>query len=166
MNRNGIIVVVVIIVLILIAIIGYASYSTPAVAPTDNSYTNTETGSNPGDQSSGGVLTTVTNSTTTTTTTVPTTTGQSKTFTVTGANFSFTPSTITVNQGDKVTINFVNSGGFHDFRIDEFNVATPQINGGQSATVTFTADKKGTFQYYCSVGNHRQMGMVGTLTVQ
>jgi uncharacterized cupredoxin-like copper-binding protein len=32
--------------------------------------------------------------------------------------------------------------------------------------VQFVADKTGTFEFYCSVGNHRQMGMVGTLVVQ
>src|SRR5207248_1619757 len=39
-----------------------------------------------------------------------------KTFTVSGQNFSFSPNTLTVNKGDKVKITFTNSGGFHDFR--------------------------------------------------
>lgn len=91
---------------------------------------------------------------------------QNLTFTVNGGNFYFTPKTITVQKGDTVTINFKNDGGFHDFKIDEFNVATKQINGGQTDSVTFVADKVGTFEYYCSVGTHRQMGMVGTLTVK
>jgi nitrosocyanin len=89
-----------------------------------------------------------------------------KTFTVEGGNFYFAPKTLTVNKGDTVTITFKNSGGIHDFKIDEFNVATARISGGQSQTVTFVADKAGSFEYYCSVGTHRQMGMVGTLTVK
>ncbi len=89
----------------------------------------------------------------------------SKTFTVTGSNFAFAPSTLSVNKGDKVTIIFKNSGGLHDWKIDEFNASTKQINGGQSDTITFTADKSGSFEFYCSVGTHRQMGMKGTLTV-
>ncbi len=93
-------------------------------------------------------------------------TGAVKEFTVTGKNFSFDPSTITVNQGDQVKITFVNSGGFHDFRIDGYNVGTSKINGGAQESFEFTADKAGTFEYYCSVGTHRQMGMRGTLTVQ
>lgn len=93
-------------------------------------------------------------------------TGTEKTFTVTGSNFAFSPSTMTVNKGDKVTIVFKNSGGFHDLKIDEFNVATAQIQGGAEETVSFIADKTGTFEYYCSVGTHRQMGMKGTLTVK
>lgn len=85
---------------------------------------------------------------------------------VTGSNFKFQPSTIMVKKGDTVKITFKNSGGFHNFTIDEFNVATKQIGTGSEATVQFTADKVGTFEYYCSVGNHRQMGMRGQLIVQ
>lgn len=95
----------------------------------------------------------------------PTSSGSVKTFTVTGKNFSFSPSTLTVKKGDTVKITFSNSGGIHDFVIDEFNVQTSRINGGQSQTVEFIANKAGSFEYYCSVGTHRQMGMRGTLTV-
>jgi plastocyanin len=93
---------------------------------------------------------------------VPTTV---KEFTVTGANFSFTPSTMTVKKGDTVKITFVNSGGFHDLKIDEFAVATKKLSAGAQEVVEFVADKAGTFEYYCSVGDHRAMGMKGTLTV-
>ncbi|MBX4210700.1 cupredoxin domain-containing protein [Candidatus Parcubacteria bacterium] len=94
------------------------------------------------------------------------TTAQVKSFTVTGgSNFRFTPTTLTVNKGDTVTIKFVNSGGMHDWRIDEFNVTTKVIQSGQTDSVTFVANKTGSFEYYCSVGTHRQMGMKGTLTV-
>ncbi|MBX4195578.1 cupredoxin domain-containing protein [Candidatus Parcubacteria bacterium] len=92
--------------------------------------------------------------------------GSVKEFTVTGSSFTFAPKTMTVNKGDTVKINFVNSGGSHDFVIDEFNVKTPVLQSGQSASVTFVADKAGAFEYYCSVGTHRQMGMKGTLTVK
>ncbi len=88
-----------------------------------------------------------------------------KEFTVTGQNFSFSPSTLSVNKGDKVRITFKNSGGTHDWVIDEFNARTQRISGGQTETIEFTADKTGTFEYYCSVGTHRQMGMKGALTV-
>lgn len=89
-----------------------------------------------------------------------------KEFTVEGQPFSFAPNTITVKQGETVTIVFKNMKGMHDFKIDEFNVATKQIAQGESDTVQFVADKKGSFEYYCSVGNHREMGMKGTLTVE
>ncbi|MDQ5952387.1 MAG: plastocyanin, partial [Patescibacteria group bacterium] len=71
----------------------------------------------------------------------------------------------TVQKGDTVRIIFKNEDGFHDLKIDEFNVATKQIQGGAEETVEFVADKAGTFEYYCSVGKHRDMGMKGTITV-
>lgn len=90
---------------------------------------------------------------------------QTKTFTITAASFSFTPAEIQVKRGDTVVIKLENTDGFHDWVLDEFNVRTPRINAGESATVQFTADKTGTFEYYCSVGTHRQMGMKGNLVV-
>jgi plastocyanin len=90
-----------------------------------------------------------------------------KEFTVNGSNFKFEPSVMTVNKGDTVKITFKNNGGFHDFVIDEFPGAkTKQIGADASETIEFVADKTGTFEYYCSVGNHRGMGMKGTLTVK
>lgn len=89
-----------------------------------------------------------------------------KQFTVSGQNFSFTPSTLTVKKGDKVKITFKNVNGMHNLKIDEFNVGTQTIQGGAQETIEFVADKTGSFQYYCSVGTHRAMGMWGTLKVE
>jgi plastocyanin len=91
--------------------------------------------------------------------------GAVKEFTVTGKNFSFAPATMAVKQGDRVRITFVNDSGTHDLRVDGYNVGTKVIQGGASETFEFVADKTGSFEYYCSVGQHRQMGMKGTLTV-
>ncbi len=88
-----------------------------------------------------------------------------KSFTITGSNFAFAPKQIAVKKGDTVKITFINNDGFHDLHIDEFNIATKQIKAGAQETTTFVADKTGSFQYYCSVGTHRAMGMWGTLTV-
>lgn len=88
-----------------------------------------------------------------------------KEFMVSGTSFAFAPKILTVNKGDTVKITFYNAQGFHDLVIDEFNAKTKQLPAGQSETITFVADKVGTFEYYCSVGSHRQQGMVGTLTV-
>lgn len=89
-----------------------------------------------------------------------------KEFTVTGSNFSFDEKNITVKKGDTVKVTFKNADGFHDFRLDEFNVATKQIQGGQEEVVEFVADQTGSFEYYCSVGQHRANGMFGTLVVE
>jgi nitrosocyanin len=89
-----------------------------------------------------------------------------KEFTITGKNFAFAPASITVDKGDRVKITFKNESGFHDFKIDEFGVTTMQMQGPSTQSVEFTADKAGTFHYYCSVGTHRKMGMEGTLIVK
>ena len=71
-----------------------------------------------------------------------------------------------LRKGDTVKIVFKNSGGMHDWVIDEFSAKTKRIAANQEDTIQFVADKAGTFEYYCSVGNHRQMGMKGNLIVQ
>lgn len=57
-------------------------------------------------------------------------------------------------------------GMLHDFMLDEFNVHSDQVSNGKSTTVEFTPDKTGTFEFYCGVGNHRQMGQLGKLIVE
>jgi plastocyanin len=87
-------------------------------------------------------------------------------FTISGQSFFFTPNVINVKKGDKVRIIFENVSGLHDFKIDEFGVASKQVKSPYQEILEFTADKTGSFQYYCSVGSHRAMGMFGTLNVQ
>lgn len=89
-----------------------------------------------------------------------------KEFTVSGTNYAFSPTVLNVNKGDTVKITFKDINGFHDLKIDEFNVATKKLNTSNEQTVTFVADKAGSFEYYCSVGSHRAMGMKGTLIVK
>ena len=86
-------------------------------------------------------------------------------FDISGAPFKFSVKEIRVKQGDIVRINFTNSEGLHDWVLDEFNARTKQLKAGESETVEFVADKKGTFEYYRSVGTHRPQGMAGTLIV-
>ncbi len=93
--------------------------------------------------------------------------GSVKTFEVSGAaSFDFDPAEIRVKQGDTVRIVFTSTGGMHDFVIDEFDAKTKILQAEQSETIEFVASEVGTFEYYCSVGNHRQMGMVGNLVVE
>lgn len=138
-----------VLIVIVIAIIGFKSMSQPPSATTETTTTATTppTTDNPSASDS------------------TTAAGQVKEFTVTGSNFKFAPATMAVNKGDKVRIIFNNTGGMHDLVIDEFNAKTKTIQSGATDTIEFTADKAGTFDYYCSVGNHRAMGMVGKITV-
>lgn len=93
-------------------------------------------------------------------------TSEVKEIVVTGSNFKFVPNTITVKKGEKTRIVFKNSDGMHNFTVDELGIATKNISTGEEDSVEFTADKTGTYEFYCSIGNHRQMGMKGTLIVE
>lgn len=79
--------------------------------------------------------------------------------------FYYKPNTITVKKGEKVQIVLKSVDMMHDFNIDELNVHSPIVKSGTENTVTFTADKVGKFEYYCSVGQHRKNGQVGTIEV-
>lgn len=83
-----------------------------------------------------------------------------------GGSYYFTPDEIRVKKGDTVRITFVNDGGMHDWVIDEFDARTDVTSSGETDSVEFVADEAGEFEYYCSVGNHREMGMVGSLIVE
>lgn len=83
-----------------------------------------------------------------------------------GGNFYFEPDTITVKAGEPVRIVFKNVEGMHDFVVDELNIKTPVTQTNGTSEVEFTADEPGEYEFYCSVGSHRQMGMKGTLIVE
>jgi plastocyanin len=92
-------------------------------------------------------------------------------FRLTAENYKFLKDgeaapTLRVKSGDRVRVELTVTAGFHDFKIDEFNAATKRLNAGQTDTVEFTANQTGEFEYYCSVMNHRAMGMVGKLIVE
>ncbi len=85
---------------------------------------------------------------------------------IVGSNFKFDVTEIRVKKGDTVEITLKSEGGPHDFKIDELSVATEIVNPGEIQSVQFVANQVGQFEYYCSVGNHRQMGMKGMLIVE
>ena len=88
-----------------------------------------------------------------------------KKFVVDGNNFSFSPHAFQVNIGDTVNITFKNIEGTHDLVLDEFAVRTKILKSGEEETIQFIANKIGSFEFYCSIGTHRKMGMKGTLEV-
>jgi nitrosocyanin len=92
-------------------------------------------------------------------------TSEVKEFRVEGGMFYFNPSTMTVNKGDTVRIVFTNKEGMHDWALDKFNAKTKVLKVGETETIEFVAGEAGSFEYYCSVGDHRARGMKGTLTV-
>ena len=93
--------------------------------------------------------------------------GDVKEIVVEGAEFKFNQATLTLAKGEKVRLVFKNMGKMtHDFVVDELNIRTKIIKGGEQDTVEFTPDTTGSFEFYCSVNQHRAMGMKGTITVQ
>ncbi len=91
---------------------------------------------------------------------------QVKEFTVHGASFEFDKQEIRVKKGDKVRITYISDDIGHDLVIDELGVRTKIIAKGQTEVLEFIADKVGEFVMYCSVGQHRQLGMESKFIVE
>lgn len=89
-----------------------------------------------------------------------------QTIEVEGGSFYYAPDEIRVKRGEPVRITLNSVDAMHDFVIDELDVKTPVIQAGETATVEFTPETAGEYTFYCSVGQHRQLGMVGTLIVE
>ena len=89
-----------------------------------------------------------------------------KTFNVTAQSLTFSPSVINAKKGDTVVINFQSMDIQHSFKLDQFHVASDMVSAGQKTTVRFVANQAGTFQFYCGVDSHKNLGMVGQLIVQ
>lgn len=81
-------------------------------------------------------------------------------------SFYYAPNEIRVKAGERVRVTMTSKDMMHDFNIDELGVKVPVTQAGNSATVEFFVDTPGTYEYYCSVGNHRQMGQKGMLIVE
>ena len=63
--------------------------------------------------------------------------------------------TITLNQDNSISIHLINEDSEkhskHNLNIDEFGIHTKDLGYFQTQTVTFTANKTGTFNYYCNI---------------
>lgn len=88
-----------------------------------------------------------------------------RTITVSGGNFYFEPDTLNVSVNETVEFVFENEGGTHDMRIPEFGAGTDIISGGESQSFTVTFEEEGSYEFLCSVGNHAERGMTGTIEV-
>lgn len=89
-------------------------------------------------------------------------------FEISMANFSYSESELVVKAGEQITINVTNNQGNHDFVIDELGIHSEHLSEGESQQLTFTVSEEHigqTYEFYCSVGAHRQLGMVGTITI-
>jgi len=91
---------------------------------------------------------------------------EERVFDLVGSDFEYDVKEIRVKKGETVTINLTVTEGMHDWRVDEFEAMTEVIEVDGASSVTFVADMVGTFEYYCSIGQHRANGMVGNLIVE
>jgi len=77
-------------------------------------------------------------------------TGETKEFRIRAFQFEYSPSTLEVNQGDRVVITAYSSDVPHGLSIPGYGVNL-YLDGQNEKTAEFVADKKGTFEFYCSV---------------
>jgi uncharacterized cupredoxin-like copper-binding protein len=82
--------------------------------------------------------------------------------------FKITPATPAVSKTGTITITVKNSGKFtHALAVQTPAglVHTAHIAPGATATLTVNATKAGKYTFYCPIGQHRMLGMQGTLVV-
>lgn len=84
-------------------------------------------------------------------------------------NVEGTSPSITISENNLVQIHLINeeinqpgNPSKHNLNIDEFNVHTKDLGYFQTDSVTFLANKTGTFDYYCS--SHPDMRGIITVT--
>ncbi|SRR3989344_5270615 len=91
---------------------------------------------------------------------------QVQTINIEAGSFYYNPKEVKVKKGQTVQVILSAKDMMHDFNIDELAVDGEVIKAGETTTINFVADKVGTFEYYCSVGQHRKMGQIGKLIVE
>jgi plastocyanin len=74
---------------------------------------------------------------------------------------TFTPKTVTVNQGESVA--WTNAGGYHNVHFDDGSFIDPPTVSLPPWTVSRAFDQVGSFTYYCEA--HSFVGMTGTVNV-
>jgi uncharacterized cupredoxin-like copper-binding protein len=92
--------------------------------------------------------------------------GGGQTMDVAASDFMFAPADLTAEAGE-LTINLTNDGqSDHAIEIEGNGVEeeSDTISPGDSTSFTVTLED-GTYEIYCPVDGHKDMGMVGTLTV-
>lgn len=99
--------------------------------------------------------------------TVPTTApAAAQEIVITGKDWKWSPDTIKVKKGTRVRLKITSEDIEHGLALPDFNINV-MLEPGKTQVVEFTADKIGTFSFYCSVPcgpGHRTMR--GTITVE
>jgi len=75
---------------------------------------------------------------------------QERTFRIEARQFAYSPSELKVNPGDTVTIQLVSTDVVHGLYIDGYGISV-EADPGQTTTVSFVADKPGSFRFRCNI---------------
>ncbi len=82
-----------------------------------------------------------------------------------GPGTSYDVDEVEVEEGETVQFTYVHEGGTHDLVLerDGERVAGTEVlsESGAEESFTYTFEEEGEYQFYCSVGTHRQSGMEG-----
>jgi uncharacterized cupredoxin-like copper-binding protein len=87
--------------------------------------------------------------------------------TVTESDFKLDPSTLNVDAAGSVTITVKNDGQTtHALEVEGQGTEKKTNDIAPGATATLTLDlKKGSYEMYCPIDGHKQLGMKGTVVV-
>ena len=75
---------------------------------------------------------------------------QERTFRIDARQYAYSPSELKVNAGDTVNIQLVSTDVVHGLYVDGYNVSI-EADPGQTKTLTFVADKPGSFRFRCNI---------------
>ena len=90
---------------------------------------------------------------------------QERTFRIDARQYAYSPSELHVNPGDMVTLELVSTDVVHGLYVDGYGVSI-EADPGQTATLTFVADRPGSFRFRCNVTcGAMHPFMIGKLTV-
>ncbi len=91
-----------------------------------------------------------------------------KTIRIVEQEYSLSPSSISISKPGLYVLQGVNQGTIsHGIAIEGngLHMDGPIVSPGQTSTVRVTISRGGSYEVYCPVGNHKEMGMEGHLTL-
>jgi heme/copper-type cytochrome/quinol oxidase subunit 2 len=90
---------------------------------------------------------------------------QERIFRIDARQFAYSLSELHVNTGDTVTLQLVSNDVVHGLYVDGYDISI-EADPGQTKTLTFIADKPGSFRFRCNVTcGAMHPFMIGKLTV-